>query len=147
MARPTDGGVVGFIHLSITYVICTVCLIVVVSGNSNGGTVAVPKSFNDRRNSEESVRVFFSFGSSWRLLEFNSLMRLGLLFPSVSLLYLKHSFLEARRMSTRTYNDAIERLNSLQSNKVTLLDAVKASGGRLSQFAIPEMVPEYLEKE
>ncbi|PCH41239.1 FolC bifunctional protein [Wolfiporia cocos MD-104 SS10] len=45
-------------------------------------------------------------------------------------------------MSSRTYKDAIERLNSLQSNAATL-EAVRASGGRLSEFAIPEMV-EYL---
>ncbi|OSD04312.1 FolC bifunctional protein [Trametes coccinea BRFM310] len=45
-------------------------------------------------------------------------------------------------MSTRTYRDAVDHLNSLQSNAATL-EAVRASGGRLSQFAIPEMV-EYL---
>ncbi|KZP17311.1 Mur ligase [Athelia psychrophila] len=45
-------------------------------------------------------------------------------------------------MSTRTYGDAVDRLNSLQSNKATL-DALKASGGRMSQYAIPEML-EYL---
>jgi Folylpolyglutamate synthase len=45
-------------------------------------------------------------------------------------------------MSTRTYRDAIEHLNSLQSNAATL-EAVRASGGRMSEFAIPEMV-EYL---
>ncbi|KAJ3842122.1 Mur ligase [Lentinula raphanica] len=49
-----------------------------------------------------------------------------------------------RGMSTRTYQDAINNLNSLQSNAATL-DAVRASGGRLSQFAIPEML-EYLER-
>jgi hypothetical protein len=47
-------------------------------------------------------------------------------------------------MSTRTYAEAIERLNSLQSNAATL-DAVRASGGRLSEFAIPEMI-EYWER-
>ncbi|KIM90938.1 hypothetical protein PILCRDRAFT_811436 [Piloderma croceum F 1598] len=47
-------------------------------------------------------------------------------------------------MSTRTYSDAIECLNSLQSNKATL-DAVKATGGRLNDLAIPEMV-EYWER-
>ncbi|PPR07213.1 hypothetical protein CVT26_012646 [Gymnopilus dilepis] len=47
-------------------------------------------------------------------------------------------------MSTRTYRDAIEHLNSLQSNAATL-DAVRASGGRSSEFAIPEML-EYLER-
>lgn len=44
----------------------------------------------------------------------------------------------------RTYSNAIELLNSLQSNAATL-EAVRASGGRLSEFAIPEMV-EYLER-
>ncbi|THH15377.1 hypothetical protein EW146_g5091 [Bondarzewia mesenterica] len=47
-------------------------------------------------------------------------------------------------MSTRTYQDAIVHLNSLQSNAATL-EAVRASGGRLSEFAIPEMV-EYLQR-
>jgi hypothetical protein len=50
----------------------------------------------------------------------------------------------ARLMSGRSYADAIERLNSLQSNAATL-DAVRASGGRLNEYAIPEMV-EYLER-
>ncbi|OCH87911.1 FolC bifunctional protein [Obba rivulosa] len=45
-------------------------------------------------------------------------------------------------MSTRSYQDAVACLNSLQSNAATL-EAVRASGGRLSEFAIPEMV-EYL---
>lgn len=45
-------------------------------------------------------------------------------------------------MSTRSYTEAVDRLNSLQSNAATL-EAVRASGGRLSEFAIPEMV-EYL---
>ncbi|EKM59334.1 uncharacterized protein PHACADRAFT_181339 [Phanerochaete carnosa HHB-10118-sp] len=50
----------------------------------------------------------------------------------------------ARRImsSTRSYADAVDHLNSLQSNAATL-DAVRASGGRLTQFAIPEML-EYL---
>jgi hypothetical protein len=47
-----------------------------------------------------------------------------------------------RAMATRSYAEAIDRLNSLQSNAATL-EAVRASGGRLSDFAIPEMV-EYL---
>ena len=47
-----------------------------------------------------------------------------------------------RNMSSRTYRDAVDHLNTLQSNAATL-EAVRASGGRLSQFAIPEMV-EYL---
>ncbi|KIK08352.1 hypothetical protein K443DRAFT_1459, partial [Laccaria amethystina LaAM-08-1] len=45
-------------------------------------------------------------------------------------------------MSTRSYREAVDCLNSLQSNAATL-EAVRASGGRLSQFAIPEML-EYL---
>ncbi|KAK1229517.1 Folylpolyglutamate synthetase [Marasmius sp. AFHP31] len=45
-------------------------------------------------------------------------------------------------MSSRTYKDAIEHLNSLQSNAATL-EAVRASGGSLSTMAIPEML-EYL---
>jgi len=47
-------------------------------------------------------------------------------------------------MSTLSYQAAVERLNSLQSNAATL-EAVRASGGRLSEFAIPEML-EYLER-
>ena len=47
-------------------------------------------------------------------------------------------------MSTRSYRDAVDCLNSLQSNAAAL-EAVRASGGRLSEFAIPEMV-EYLER-
>ncbi|KAF9476496.1 FolC bifunctional protein [Pholiota conissans] len=46
-------------------------------------------------------------------------------------------------MATRSYQDAVESLNSLQSNAATL-EAVRASGGRSSAFAIPEML-EYLE--
>lgn len=45
-------------------------------------------------------------------------------------------------MSSRSYKDAVERLNSLQSNAATL-EALRASGGRSSAFAIPEML-EYL---
>ncbi|EIM88551.1 FolC bifunctional protein [Stereum hirsutum FP-91666 SS1] len=47
-------------------------------------------------------------------------------------------------MSTRTYRDAIEHLNSLQSNAATI-EASRASGGRLAQFAIPE-TKEYLQR-
>ncbi|KAF8663430.1 hypothetical protein AX16_001000 [Volvariella volvacea WC 439] len=47
-------------------------------------------------------------------------------------------------MSSRTYADAVDCLNSLQSNAATL-EAVRASGGRSSAFAIPEML-EYLER-
>ena len=49
-----------------------------------------------------------------------------------------------RKMSTRSYQEAVEHLNSLQSNAATL-EVVRASGGRSSQFAIPEML-EYLER-
>jgi folylpolyglutamate synthase len=45
-------------------------------------------------------------------------------------------------MSTRTYRDAVNNLNSLQSNAAAL-EQVRASGGRSSAFAIPEMI-EYL---
>ncbi|KZW04125.1 FolC bifunctional protein [Exidia glandulosa HHB12029] len=48
----------------------------------------------------------------------------------------------SRTMASRTYKDAIDTLNSLQSNAATL-DAMRASGSRLSEFAIPEMI-EYL---
>ncbi|SPO28629.1 related to tetrahydrofolylpolyglutamate synthase (met6+) [Ustilago trichophora] len=44
----------------------------------------------------------------------------------------------------RTYDDAIDALNSLQSNAATI-EALRKSGGRLLDFAIPEMV-EYLER-
>ena len=47
-------------------------------------------------------------------------------------------------MSGRSYKDAINLLNTLQSNAATL-EAVKASGGRDNALAIPEMV-EYLER-
>ena len=46
-------------------------------------------------------------------------------------------------MSTRSYQDAVDHLNSLQSNAETL-NAVRASGGR-SEFAIPEML-EFLKR-
>jgi len=46
--------------------------------------------------------------------------------------------------STRTYRDAIDHLNSLQSNAAAL-EAVRASGGRSSEFTVPEMT-EYLER-
>lgn len=46
--------------------------------------------------------------------------------------------------SNRSYQEAVEKLNTLQSNAAAL-DAVRASGGRLSEFAIPEML-EYLER-
>ncbi|PSS37346.1 hypothetical protein PHLCEN_2v823 [Hermanssonia centrifuga] len=49
----------------------------------------------------------------------------------------------ARTMTTiRSYGDAVEQLNSLQTNAATL-EAVRASGGKSSDLAIPEML-EYL---
>lgn len=45
-------------------------------------------------------------------------------------------------MAARSYKEAVEHLNSLQSNSA-VLDALRASGGRSSAFAIPEML-EYL---
>ncbi|KAJ7498770.1 FolC bifunctional protein [Mycena latifolia] len=45
-------------------------------------------------------------------------------------------------MSTRTYRDAVDSLNSLQTNAAAL-ELVRATGGRSSAFAIPEMI-EYL---
>ncbi|KAK7061933.1 folylpolyglutamate synthase [Favolaschia claudopus] len=51
-------------------------------------------------------------------------------------------FRGARTMSTRSYRDAVDSLNSLQSNAAAL-EQVRASGGRSSAFAIPEML-EYL---
>lgn len=68
---------------------------------------------------------------------------LASLYRSIRPRYLKRSS-SHRTMSSRSYQDAVEHLNSLQSNAATL-DAVRASGGRLSEFAIPEMV-EYLER-
>ena len=47
-------------------------------------------------------------------------------------------------MSARSYSEAVDALNSLQSNAATL-EALRASGGRSSDFAIPEML-EYLHR-
>ncbi|KAK0498610.1 Mur ligase [Armillaria luteobubalina] len=65
------------------------------------------------------------------------------LFRSVSLSY-RYIRFRSHLMSTHTYKEAIECLNSLQSNAV-VLEAVRASGGRSSAFAIPEML-EYLHR-
>jgi hypothetical protein len=54
------------------------------------------------------------------------------------------SVVQRRTMSNRSYKDAIDLLNTLQSNAATL-SAIKASGGRTNSLAIPEMV-EYLER-
>ena len=50
----------------------------------------------------------------------------------------------SKEMSTRSYQDAVDHLNSLQSNAAAL-EAARASGGRSSDFAIPEML-EFLER-
>ena len=55
-----------------------------------------------------------------------------------------HFGIQRRAMSGRSYKDAIDLLNTLQSNAATL-EAVKASGGRDSALTIPEMA-EYLER-
>ncbi|KAH8999222.1 Mur ligase [Lactarius akahatsu] len=47
-------------------------------------------------------------------------------------------------MSGRSYKDAVDLLNTLQSNAATL-EAIKALGGQGNELAIPEMV-EYLER-
>ncbi|KAG8876239.1 Folylpolyglutamate synthetase [Serendipita sp. 405] len=47
-----------------------------------------------------------------------------------------------RTMSTRTFNDAVDKLNSLQSNYAAI-EASRASGGRMTQYAKHEMI-EYL---
>ena len=43
-----------------------------------------------------------------------------------------------------TYSEAIAALNTLQSN-AAVIEAIRKSGGKLNDFAIPEMV-EYLER-
>lgn len=45
-------------------------------------------------------------------------------------------------MASRTYRDAIDCLNSLQSNAATV-EAARASGGRMTQYATHE-AQEYL---
>jgi len=54
------------------------------------------------------------------------------------------SFVQRRAMSNRSYKDAIDLLNTLQSNALTL-NAIRASGGQSNDLAIPEMI-EYLER-
>lgn len=58
-------------------------------------------------------------------------------------LYLKR-FLHCGTMSTGSYQDAIEHLNSLQTN-ATALEAARAAGPRLNPNAISEMI-EFLER-
>ena len=58
--------------------------------------------------------------------------------------HLRRPLLLFQLMSTRSYSDAVDALNSLQSNTATL-EALRASGGRASDFAIPEML-EYLHR-
>jgi folylpolyglutamate synthase len=43
-----------------------------------------------------------------------------------------------------SYSEAIAALNTLQSN-AAVIEAIRKSGGKLNDFAIPEMV-EYLER-
>lgn len=50
----------------------------------------------------------------------------------------------SRNMSTRTYKDAIEHLNSLQSNAAAL-ETARLLGARSAEIAIPEML-EYLDR-
>jgi folylpolyglutamate synthase len=47
-------------------------------------------------------------------------------------------------MSLRSYEDAINHLNTLQTN-ASILQQIRASGGLVNSLAIPEMV-EYLER-
>lgn len=54
------------------------------------------------------------------------------------------SISQRRAMSNRSYKDAVDLLNTLQSNAATL-NGIKASGGRTNNLAIPEMI-EYLER-
>jgi len=54
------------------------------------------------------------------------------------------SIVQRRPMSNRSYKDAIDLLNTLQSNAATL-NAIKSSGGQTNGLAIPEMI-EYLER-
>ena len=54
------------------------------------------------------------------------------------------SVVHRREMSNRSYKDAIDLLNSLQSNAATL-NNIRASGGRANDLAILEMI-EYLER-
>lgn len=90
------------------------------------------------KNADRSKLDVYRDGS-FRVLMHSSLS----ITPFLSLNY-RQALLNIRKMSTRTYSDAIDCLNSLQSNKATL-DAVKAAGGRLNDLAIPEMV-EYWER-
>ena len=63
--------------------------------------------------------------------------------PSSSLRHLLTVSL-LRRMSTRSYSEAIDALNSLQTN-AAVLEALRVSGNRMSARAIPEML-EYLHR-
>ena len=76
-----------------------------------------------------------------------------LLFRPTNIPSLKRLFvLNYRKMSTSTplskpggnYSDAIAALNTLQSN-AAIIEAIRKSGGKLNDFAIPEMI-EYLER-
>lgn len=70
-------------------------------------------------------------------------LRLSSLPPPSSLRRLLNLSL-LRHMSTRSYSEAVDALNSLQSN-ATVLEALRASGGKNSLLAIPEML-EYLHR-
>lgn len=62
---------------------------------------------------------------------------------SKALPYLSPTAWTSRRyMATRTYAEAVQQLNSLQSN-AAVLDSIRASGGRSNIRAIPESI-EYL---
>jgi len=54
------------------------------------------------------------------------------------------SLVQRRAMAGRSYKDAIDLLNTLQSNAATL-EAIKESGAQTRSLAIPEMI-EYLER-
>jgi hypothetical protein len=61
--------------------------------------------------------------------------------------FIQQSFFMRREFSTapnRTYKDAIDHLNSLQSNAATI-EASRASGGKQALVAIPEML-DYLSR-
>lgn len=45
---------------------------------------------------------------------------------------------------TGSYREAINALNTLQSN-AAVIEAIRKSGGKLNDFAVPEMI-EYLER-
>ncbi|KAH9947242.1 Mur ligase [Amylocystis lapponica] len=73
-----------------------------------------------------------------------SLLRTSSAFRAISVhIYSPRLPAVRRAMATRSYKDAIEHLNSVQSNAASI-EALRASGGRIA-FAISEMV-EYLNR-